>query len=59
MDKGLEADLKAKAKEIRKMTIEEIGNLGSGHIGGAMSIVDLLALLYFHRMKIDPQKPRW
>ena len=59
MDKDTEQFLKNQAKEIRKMTIEEIAILGSGHIGGAMSIVDLLALLYFHRMKIDPQNPRW
>jgi len=59
MDKEIEAYLKNQAKEIRKMTIEEIATLGTGHIGGAMSIADLLALLYFHRMKVDPQKPRW
>ena len=59
MDKELEMYLKNQAKEIRKMTIEEIATLGSGHIGGSMSIADLLALLYFHRMKIDPQNPRW
>ncbi|MDR2630328.1 MAG: transketolase [Spirochaetaceae bacterium] len=59
MEKKLLADLQSKAKEIRKLTIEEIGTLGSGHIGGAMSIVDVLALLYFHRMKVDPANPRW
>jgi transketolase len=59
MDKEIESYLKKQAKEIRKMTIEEIATLGTGHIGGAMSIVDILALLYFHRMKVDPQKPRW
>ena len=59
MDKETELYLKNQAKEIRKMTIEEIATLGSGHIGGAMSIVDVLALLYFHRMKVDPQNPRW
>ena len=59
MDKEKELYLNNQAKEIRKMTIEQIGILGTGHIGGAMSIVDLLALLYFHRMKIDPQNPRW
>ncbi|MCL2243500.1 MAG: transketolase [Treponema sp.] len=59
MDKETESFLKAQAKEIRKMTIEEIAALGTGHIGGAMSIADILALLYFHRMKIDPQNPRW
>ena len=42
MEKAALDVLKAKAKEIRKLTIEEIGNLGSGHIGGAMSIADIL-----------------
>jgi transketolase len=51
--------LKAKAKEIRRLTIEEMANLGSGHIGGAMSIADILALLYFHKMKVDPSNPKW
>jgi transketolase len=59
MDKKLLEELKTKAMEIRKLTIEEIGTLGSGHIGGAMSIADVLALLYFHRMKVDPANPRW
>jgi transketolase len=59
MDKTTLDMLKAKAKEIRKLTIEEIGNLGSGHIGGSMSIVDVLTLLYYHKMKVDPANPRW
>jgi len=59
MDKTTLDALKAKAREIRKLTIEEIGGLGSGHIGGAMSIADLLALLYFHKMKVDPAHPGW
>ncbi|MDR0720797.1 MAG: transketolase [Treponema sp.] len=58
MDKETLTYLKGQAKEIRKLTIEEIGTLGTGHIGGAMSIVDVLALLYFHRMKVDPAQPR-
>jgi transketolase len=59
MEKAVLDTLKAKAKEIRKLTIEEIGNLGSGHIGGAMSIADVLALLYYHKMKVDPSNPKW
>jgi len=51
-------ELEARAKEIRKLTIEEIGTLGVGHIGGAMSVVELLALLYFEKMHIDPKQPR-
>ncbi|MDR1249541.1 MAG: transketolase [Treponema sp.] len=58
MDKEKLTYLKDQAREIRKLTIEEIGTLGTGHIGGAMSIVDVLALLYFHRMKVDPAQPR-
>jgi transketolase len=52
------AEMEMRAKEIRIMTIEAIGHLGVGHIGGAMSVVDLLALLYFRRMDIDPSNPR-
>ena len=58
MTKDQVATLEKKAKEIRSLTIEAIGNLGVGHIGGAMSIVDILALLYFKRLDIDPAKPR-
>ena len=47
------------AKEIRKKTLYTIGNLGVGHIGGALSIADLLALLYGKVMHIDPANPTW
>jgi transketolase len=59
MDKDTLDYLKKRALEIRKMTLEEIGNFGSGHIGGALSMVDALAVLYFHRMRLDPARPRW
>jgi len=51
--------LEALAKEIRVLTIEEIASLGVGHIGGAMSVVELLALLYGKRLRVDPARPRW
>jgi transketolase len=58
MDKDRLNFLTERAKEIRELTIEEIGTLGTGHIGGCMSIADVLALLYFHRMNVDPAQPR-
>lgn len=58
MDESRVRELTKVAKEIRQLTIDEIGFLGVGHIGGAMSIVELLALLYFEHMKIDPANPR-
>lgn len=50
--------LESAAKEIRKKTIDTIGYLGVGHIGGALSIVELLAVLYYKEMRIDPASPR-
>lgn len=51
--------LEDNAREIRKLTIESIGKLGVGHIGGCMSICDVLSVLYFDTMNIDPKNPKW
>jgi transketolase len=51
-------ELEALAKDLRKLTITEIATLGVGHIGGAMSVIELLVLLYYEHMKIDPLSPR-
>ena len=58
MDKEKLELLKDKAFSIRCATIKEIASFGSGHIGGAMSICDLLALLYFKQMNVDPSDPK-
>lgn len=50
--------LKDKAREIRKLTIDAIGYLGVGHIGGALSIVEALTLLYYRHMNVSPDDPR-
>ncbi|MFW6229258.1 MAG: transketolase, partial [Alkalispirochaeta sp.] len=50
-------ELKKKAIEIRKLTVDEIAHLGVGHIGGSVSIVEILVLLYHRHMKIDPGNP--
>ncbi len=49
--------LEKQANTIRKLTLEAIGTLGVGHIGGSLSIADILAVLYFDQMKIDPKNP--
>lgn len=46
------------ANEIRRETIKCIAALGVGHIGGALSIVDVLAVLYSGEMNIDPSDPK-
>ena len=50
-------DLTAKARQIRMMTLDTIGYLGVGHIGGSLSVVDLLTVLYYKRMNINPADP--
>ena len=59
LDREKLADLETFAAQIRKKTIYTIGNLGVGHIGGALSVVEVLALLYGQEMRYDPHNPSW
>lgn len=52
-------ELERFATQIRLETLKEIKNLGFGHIGGAMSVVETLAVLYGKVMRVDPKNPRW
>lgn len=47
------------AADIRIQTILMFAHAGYGHIGGAMSIADVLAVLYGGVMSIDPKNPAW
>jgi len=47
------------AADVRKETIQAMALIGFGHIGGSMSIADVLAVLYGGVMRIDPQNPQW
>lgn len=51
-------ELEEIAKSIRIKTIDAIGFLGVGHIGGSMSIVEILTILYFRKMKVDSDNPK-
>lgn len=46
------------ANKIRKDAVTAIHAAKSGHPGGSLSIADLLALLYFEVMNIDPDNPK-
>ncbi len=45
--------------DIRIATIREIASAGYGHIGGALSIADVLGGLYGGVMRIRPAEPDW
>jgi transketolase len=45
--------------EIRLKTLKELHQLGFGHYGGSLSIVEVLAVLYGEVMKVNPRNPKW
>ena len=54
----MEKNLKEICKDLRCDVLMSIGHLGVGHIGGCLSVVELLAVLYFEAMNIDPRDPK-
>ncbi|MCK4947285.1 MAG: transketolase [Candidatus Aureabacteria bacterium] len=59
MVKYEEKSLKRKAAELRIEIVDMITRAGSGHPGGSLSAIDLLTVLYYSIIKVDPQKPDW
>lgn len=55
----IEKELKKFALQIRIATLECIKSRGFGHVGGSLSIADVLAVLYGEIMNIDPINPSW
>lgn len=51
-------DFVALSKQIRRETLRCIHSQGSGHIGGSLSIADVLAVLYENHMDVDPKNPK-
>lgn len=51
--------LRHKAREIRKDIIKMLGEAGSGHPGGSLSAADIVTVLFFHELRIDPKRPDW
>ena len=50
-------DLAAKAQQARWQVIKAVTHAKAGHIGGPLSMMDLLVSLYFGELNIDPEKP--
>ena len=41
------------------MITDMICRAGSGHIGGALSLVEIIISLYYRTMRVRPEEPRW
>ncbi len=52
-------ELKKFAADIRIAAMEEFRAIGIGHVGGSMSVCDLMACLYGGVMRLDPKNPKW
>lgn len=50
-------ELRKIANRVRRRDLQAVFEAGAGHIGGEMSVTDLLTALYFHTMKVDPAAP--
>lgn len=53
------AQLRHKAREIRRLIVTMVHRANSGHVGGSLSATDILVALYYHVMRHDPQQPQW
>lgn len=47
------------AAQMRVNVLRMIQAAGSGHPGGSLSAIDIVAYLYFRHMRIDPARPKW
>jgi len=52
-------ELRVVAEGIRLVTLQTFQNLGFGHVGGAMSVIETLAVLYNGELRCDPSNPKW
>jgi transketolase len=58
MDTKKVRGLQLQAAKIRKNALAAVEAANSGHIGGSFSIAEILSVLYFDRLRIDPKAPK-
>lgn len=47
------------ARELRLTIVDVMSWSGGAHIGGSLSIADILTILYFKYLNVDPKNPSW
>ena len=58
MDKKRITELSIIANKVRKNALTAVYSASSGHPGGSLSIAEILTLLYFEVMNVDPKDPK-
>ena len=59
VDEAVVRQVQEKARAIRRHILMMTHAAQSGHPGGSLSATDLVASLYFHELRVDPQRPDW
>jgi len=59
MDEKRLNELRKYSTIIRRHIIEAVYNAKSGHPGGSLSSADIITVLYFNEMRVDPKNPAW
>ncbi|HOU01854.1 MAG: transketolase [Bacteroidales bacterium] len=59
MDKNELLKLESTALKIRRNILRLIKAGEAGHVGGALSSVEILTALYFNVLNVDPLNPKW
>jgi len=59
LDKQELLRLEEKAHDLRSLCLQTTYDAGSAHIGGGLSVMDILTVLYHKIMKVDPKNPDW
>ncbi len=59
MSQEQEKELCILSKQIQIQTLRSIASIGRGHVGGCLSICDLLAVLYGKHLRFRPDQPGW
>jgi transketolase len=52
-------ELEKTARKLRYDIVMMIGAGKPGHLGGSCSIADIIAVLYFHKMRHNPKNSKW
>jgi transketolase len=56
---SLIVELQETARQLRLDSLDMIHRRQAGHPGGSLSAADIVAALFFHKMRLDPARPNW
>lgn len=51
--------LRKTAREARRLVVQAVHHSKAGHLGGPLSAADVLTVLYFKILNVDPERPHW